>query len=66
MRCEIRIAGILLEADAGEAFPEFEARVVPARTVLQGQITDEAHLYGVLARLHEFGLCVTDLRPAGT
>lgn len=66
MRYEIRIAGALSQAGAGETFPELEARVVPAHTVLYGQVTDEAHLYGLLARLHELGLCVSELRCMGT
>ena len=65
MRYEIRIAGALQESDARETFPELEARVVPAHTVLRGHVTDEAHLYGLLARLHELGLCVTELRRVG-
>lgn len=66
MRYEIRVAGAMSEAGAREAFPELKARVVPAQTVLCGQVTDEAHLYGVLARLHELGLSVTELRRVGT
>jgi hypothetical protein len=66
MRYEIRIAGTLTQAAAREMFPEMEARVVPAQTVLRGRVTDEAHLYGVLARLHELGLCVAELRRVGT
>lgn len=62
MRYEIRIAGALAEPGARETFPELEARVVPAQTVLSGRVTDEAHLYGLLARLHKLGLCVTELR----
>jgi hypothetical protein len=62
MRYEIRIAGALRESAARETFPELEARSVLAQTVLSGCVTDEAHLYGLLARLHELGLCVTELR----
>jgi len=65
MRYEIRIAGRLPEAAARAAFPELEVHVVPAQTVLSGQVTDEAHLYCLLARLHELGVCVTELRRVG-
>lgn len=65
MRYEIRIAGALAESGAHETFPELTARVIPAETVLSGQVTDEAHFYGLLARLHELGLCVTEFRRVG-
>ena len=66
MRYEIRVAGAMSETDAREAFPELKAHVVPAHTVLCGQVVDEAHLYGVLARLHELGLWASELRRVGT
>lgn len=62
MRYEIRIAGAILETTAREAFPELEPRVVPAQTILCGQVVDEAHLYGLLVRFQELGLRVTELR----
>ena len=65
MRYEIRIAGVMSETGTREAFPELKAQVVPAQTILSGHVTDEAHLYGLLARLHELGLCVTELRRIG-
>ena len=62
MRYEVRIAGAMLETTARAAFPEWDRRVLPAHTVLRGQIVDEAHLYGLLVRLHELGVHVREVR----
>ena len=64
MRYEVRIAGAMPEITARTAFPEWDRRVLPAQTILRGQIVDEAHLYGLLARLRELGVHVREVRRA--
>jgi hypothetical protein len=36
------------------------------QTVLTGQIRDQAHLYGLLDRLRDFGIDLIAVEPAGT
>lgn len=62
MRYEIRVAGLMGEMTLHEAFPELEGVFVPNQTILYGQVTDDAHLYGLLNRFRAFGLHVTELR----
>ncbi len=42
--------------------------IVPGRgqTVLDGEIRDQAHLYGLLDRLRDFGIDLVAVEPAGT
>lgn len=61
MQYEIRVAGQMSKTLV-EAFPELESFVVPTQTVLHGPVTDEAHLYGLLARLQALGLHVIEMR----
>lgn len=61
MRFEFRITGVVSEA-LGEAFPELHRVVLPAQTLLVGDVTDEAHLYGLLNRFQALGLRVTEMR----
>ncbi|MEV0411627.1 hypothetical protein AB0I68_12715 [Streptomyces sp. NPDC050448] len=61
MRYEIRIDGQMSET-LGGAFPELKSFVITDETVLFGAITDEAHLYGLLARFQSLGLHVVELR----
>ncbi|WP_240134656.1 hypothetical protein [Streptomyces sp. MUM 178J] len=62
MRYEIRIAGAMSEVTRHEAFPELDSAVVPSQTLLFGQVTDDAHLYGLLSRCQALGLRVVELR----
>ncbi|WP_267243402.1 hypothetical protein [Streptomyces sp. PR69] len=62
MRYEIRIAGAVSEVVRHEAFPELASVVVPSQTLLFGQVTDDAHLYGLLSRCQALGLRVVELR----
>lgn len=62
MRYEIRVAGAMSGMMLREAFPELEGFVVHSQTVLFGPVTDEAHLYGLLARFQTLGLRVTEMR----
>jgi hypothetical protein len=62
MRYEIRVEGLMVETTLHDAFPELEGVFVPNETILFGQITDDAHLYGLLNRFQAFGLRVTEMR----
>ena len=62
MHYEIRVAGQMLDTTVREAFPELGSVFLPDQTVLFGQITDDAHLYGLLNRFQALGLRVTELR----
>lgn len=61
MRYEIRVDGEMSQTMTG-AFPELDSFVVAAQTVLFGQITDEAQLYGLLTRFQSLGLHVVEMR----
>ncbi|GLZ47854.1 hypothetical protein Acsp06_40390 [Actinomycetospora sp. NBRC 106375] len=60
-RYEVRVAGLLSD-DVAADFTEFTVQDAPAETVMYGEIVDDAHLHGVLARLQALGLQVTSLR----
>ncbi|MBB4984413.1 MULTISPECIES: hypothetical protein [Streptomyces] len=60
-QCEIRVDGLMSETLIG-SFPELEHVVVSGQTLLYGPLLDEAHLYGLLARLQSLGLHVVELR----
>ncbi len=58
---EIRITGVL----PSEALLDFEpltASVEPVKTVVHGQLRDEAALQGLLARLEAFGVQLLEVR----
>jgi hypothetical protein len=61
MRYEIRVDGQMSDT-LTEAFPELESFVASPQTVLFGPVTDEAHLYGLLARFQSLGLHVVEMR----
>ncbi len=61
MRYEIRVDGEMSD-ELTTAFPELTTFVVPAHTVLYGQVDDEAHLYGLLVRFQSLGLRVAEVR----
>jgi hypothetical protein len=52
---EITVRGRLSDTLVG-AFDGVTAKSLPAQTVLSGQITDQAALYGVLERIESLGL----------
>jgi len=60
-RYELRVKGRLSEEVAGD-FGEFEVREAPPETVLVGEIVDDAHLHGVIARFQSLGLQMVSLR----
>jgi hypothetical protein len=61
MRYEFRVTGSISRLMA-EAFPELAAVPVPRQTLFFGRVTDEAHLYGLLARFQDLGLRVEEMR----
>jgi hypothetical protein len=60
-RYELRILG-RLSPDVRADFVGFDVSEAPVETVLLGDVVDTAHLQGVLARLHAFGLQVLEMR----
>ncbi|MEV0692658.1 MULTISPECIES: hypothetical protein [unclassified Streptomyces] len=62
MQYEIRVDGHMSDT-LTETFPELDHVVMRGQTVLFGQVVDEAHLYGLLARLRSLGLRVVEMRP---
>jgi hypothetical protein len=48
-----------------EAFSHLEARAEHGRTVLSGELTDQAALYSVLARLQALGIELVGLSVEG-
>ncbi|MQS15533.1 hypothetical protein F7Q99_25495 [Streptomyces kaniharaensis] len=62
MRYEIRVDGTMSKVTLNEAFPELESVFMRHQTVLYGPVTDEAHLYGLLARFQSLGLHVLEMR----
>ncbi|MFE6281687.1 hypothetical protein [Streptomyces sp. NPDC057877] len=61
MRYEIRVEGHMSETLA-KVFPELEHVGMSGQTILYGPVVDDAHLYGLLARLQALGLRVLELR----
>ncbi|MFD3735787.1 hypothetical protein [Streptomyces sp. NPDC058632] len=62
MHYEIRVDGHMSQA-LTESFPELDHVVMRGQTLLFGHVVDEAHLYGLLARLRSLGLRVVEMRP---
>ncbi|WP_328774418.1 hypothetical protein [Streptomyces sp. NBC_00286] len=61
MQYEFRVTGHLSAALAA-AFPELEKTPAPEQALLFGQVTDEAHLYGLLLRFQDLGLQIIEMR----
>jgi hypothetical protein len=61
MRYEIRVEGQMSHTMT-QAFPELESFVTNGQTVLFGQVTDAAQLYGLLTRFQSLGLHVVEMR----
>ena len=59
---EFRVVSPVPETVA-EAFPELEAVVIGDQTVFYGDVVDEAHLFGLLARFRMLHLLIVDMRP---
>lgn len=61
MEYEIRVEG-RMSRTMTDAFPELESCALSGQTLLYGRVTDEAHLYGLLARFQSLGLHVVEMR----
>jgi hypothetical protein len=59
-RYEFRVTGHLSARTRG-AFPDMVVADVPPESIVVGQVVDEAHLHGVLARFQDLGLHVVSL-----
>ena len=55
-----------LSATLTAAFDSLTARSSAAGTVLCGEISDQAALYGLLARIESLGLELVDVRPVAS
>jgi len=64
-RYRIVLRGRLSERFAA-AFEGMALESGPNQTVLVGEIRDQAHLYGLLDRLRDFGIELVAVEPAGT
>jgi hypothetical protein len=60
-----RLSESLASAFEG-AFEGMALEAAPNRTVLIGDIRDQAHLYGLLDRLRDFGIELLAVEPAET
>jgi hypothetical protein len=45
------------------ALPDLRLEPRPGETVISGEFTDQAHLFGVLERLSDFGIEVVSFNP---
>jgi hypothetical protein len=62
-RYEIRIACALSDTIRA-AFSDLEAvQIGPTSTVLWGQVRDQSALHGLIARLGDLGIEITEVRP---
>ncbi len=64
-RYEFRVQGRLSEDTAGE-FDELEVVSASPETVLHGEVVDDAHLHGILARFQALGLHVVSMREVSS
>lgn len=59
---EFRVDGRLPEQER-EAFAELSVEEVPAGLVLRGEVIDESHLHGIIARFRTHGLIIVSAQP---
>ena len=59
---EFRVEGRLPE-QCHEEFADLHVDVVPAGLVLRGEVVDESHLHGIIARFRVHGLVVVSAQP---
>jgi hypothetical protein len=59
----IEVRGLLSDHFASE-FDGMSLTTTHGLTVLEGEIRDQSHLYGVIDRLHDFGLDLVSLKEA--
>lgn len=61
MRFEFRVDGRMSQADR-DGFTDMRIREAPLQTVLEGEVVDESHLYGIIAQLEALGIIVVSMR----
>ncbi|MFF4360219.1 hypothetical protein [Streptomyces sp. NPDC001604] len=61
-RYEFRVLGPVPE-DVAEAFPDLVAVTMGSQTLFYGDVIDEAHLFGLLARFRKLNLLIMEMRP---
>ncbi|HLU58094.1 MAG TPA: hypothetical protein VKZ81_21750 [Pseudonocardia sp.] len=59
---EFRVDGCLPEQER-DAFADLSVEEVPAGLVLRGEVIDESHLHGIIARFRFLGLTVVWAEP---
>jgi hypothetical protein len=62
IRYAVRVRGHAHDAIVAASLEGMEVAVEPARTVLRGRLTDQAALFGVLARARLLGLELLEVR----
>jgi hypothetical protein len=62
IRYAVRVRGHAHDAIVAASLEGLEVAVEPARTVLRGRLTDQAALFGVLARARLLGLELVEVR----
>ena len=61
---EIRVKG-RIDEHWSDWFDDLAISYDEGETVLNGQVADQAALYGLLARLRDLGLALVSVRPTG-
>jgi hypothetical protein len=59
---EFRVDG-RLPAEERETFADLRIEEVPAGLILRGEVVDESHLYGIIARFETLGLAIVSAAP---
>ncbi|SFN20246.1 hypothetical protein SAMN05216207_101019 [Pseudonocardia ammonioxydans] len=59
---EFQVEGYLAE-QGRESFADLDIEEVPAGLVLRGEVVDESHLHGIMARFRVHGLVVVSAQP---
>jgi hypothetical protein len=59
---EFRVDGRLPEQER-EAFADMRIEEVPAGLILRGEVIDESHLHGIIARFGTLGLSIVSAQP---
>lgn len=59
---EFRVDG-RLPLEEQETFADLRIEEVPAGLILRGEVIDESHLYGIIARFEILGLTIVSAAP---
>jgi len=59
---EFRVDGLLPEHER-EEFADLQVEEVPAGLILRGEVIDESHLHGIIARFRAHGLVIVSALP---